>query len=205
LLVASDVAARGLDIPDVSHIFNYDVPHHADDYVHRIGRTGRAGKTGQTFMIVTPADGRALDKVVKLTGKAPDEVKLDVDWSQAKTSPRPSGDRGRGVTRDRRDRSRGRPASETSVAPMAPITPPPSKPLEAAPVTPPAEPVATRAPEPRRERSPRGAETRPAPRHRPEPASPRSSDDNGPTVVGFGNETPAFLARPIRVPASAED
>ncbi len=58
LLVASDVAARGLDIPDVSHVFNYDVPHHADDYVHRIGRTGRAGKSGQTYMIVTPADGR---------------------------------------------------------------------------------------------------------------------------------------------------
>ena len=65
LLVASDVAARGLDIPDVSHVFNYDVPHHADDYVHRIGRTGRAGKTGQTFMIVTPADGRNLDKVLQ--------------------------------------------------------------------------------------------------------------------------------------------
>ena len=46
LLIASDVAARGLDIPDVSHVFNFDVPHHADDYVHRIGRTGRAGKTG---------------------------------------------------------------------------------------------------------------------------------------------------------------
>ena len=59
-LVASDVAARGLDIPDVSHVFNYDVPHHADDYVHRIGRTGRAGKSGETFMIVTPADGRSL-------------------------------------------------------------------------------------------------------------------------------------------------
>ena len=46
LLVASDVAARGLDIPEVSHVYNFDVPHHADDYVHRIGRTGRAGKTG---------------------------------------------------------------------------------------------------------------------------------------------------------------
>src|ERR1700722_17136143 len=46
LLVASDVAARGLDIPDVSHVFNFDVPHHADDYVHRIGRTGRAGRSG---------------------------------------------------------------------------------------------------------------------------------------------------------------
>src|SRR6195256_562 len=55
LLIASDVAARGLDIPDVSHVFNFDVPHHADDYVHRIGRTGRAGKSGQAFMITTPA------------------------------------------------------------------------------------------------------------------------------------------------------
>ena len=62
LLVASDVAARGLDIPDVSHVFNFDVPHHADDYVHRIGRTGRAGKSGVTYMIVTPADGRSLTR-----------------------------------------------------------------------------------------------------------------------------------------------
>src|SRR6202044_2559007 len=71
LLVCSDVAARGLDIPDVSHVINYDAPHHADDYVHRIGRTGRAGKSGQTFMLVTPNDGRQLDKVLKLIGKVP--------------------------------------------------------------------------------------------------------------------------------------
>src|SRR5258706_13853111 len=99
LLCASDVAARGLDIPDVSHVFNYDVPHHADDYVHRIGRTGRAGKTGDTYMIVTPADGRNLDKVVKLIGLAPDEVKLDIDWSEVKSEPRrrDEGRGGRGV------------------------------------------------------------------------------------------------------------
>src|ERR1700736_5976231 len=54
LLVASDVAARGLDIPDVSHIFNFDVPHHAEDYVHRIGRTGRAGLEGTAITLVTP-------------------------------------------------------------------------------------------------------------------------------------------------------
>src|SRR6201996_8807537 len=84
LLVASDVAARGLDIPAVSHVFNYDVPHHADDYVHRIGRTGRAGRTGETFMIVTPADTRSLDKVLKLIGKTPDELKLDLDWDEAR-------------------------------------------------------------------------------------------------------------------------
>src|SRR6185437_7085992 len=53
LLVASDVAARGLDIPDVSHVFNFDVPIHAEDYVHRIGRTGRAGRLGKSFTIVT--------------------------------------------------------------------------------------------------------------------------------------------------------
>lgn len=81
LLVASDVAARGLDIPAVSQVFNFDVPHHADDYVHRIGRTGRAGRTGEAYMIVTPADARSYDKVLKLTKKTPDEVTLDIDWA----------------------------------------------------------------------------------------------------------------------------
>ena len=70
LLVASDVAARGLDIPDVSHIFNFDVPHHADDYVHRIGRTGRAGKSGTAITIVSPADGRAVAEIEKLIGQS---------------------------------------------------------------------------------------------------------------------------------------
>ncbi|MDP8916135.1 MAG: DEAD/DEAH box helicase, partial [Pseudomonadota bacterium] len=83
LLVASDVAARGLDIPAVTHVFNYDVPHHADDYVHRIGRTGRAGRTGEAYMIVTPADTRNYDKVVKLIGKTPDEITLELDWGAA--------------------------------------------------------------------------------------------------------------------------
>jgi superfamily II DNA/RNA helicase len=69
LLVASDVAARGLDIPDVSHIFNFDVPHHPDDYVHRIGRTGRAGKTGTAITIVAPADGKAVGLIEKLIGR----------------------------------------------------------------------------------------------------------------------------------------
>jgi superfamily II DNA/RNA helicase len=70
LLVASDVAARGLDIPDVSHIFNYDVPHHADDYVHRIGRTGRAGRSGTAITIVTPADHKAVAAIEKLIGQS---------------------------------------------------------------------------------------------------------------------------------------
>jgi superfamily II DNA/RNA helicase len=66
ILVASDVAARGLDIPDVSHVFNFDVPRHAEDYVHRIGRTGRAGRLGEAFMIVTGADTKSLDAVQAL-------------------------------------------------------------------------------------------------------------------------------------------
>jgi superfamily II DNA/RNA helicase len=70
LLIASDVAARGLDIPDVSHVFNFDVPHHADDYVHRIGRTGRAGKTGTAITIVAPSDGKAVGEIEKLIGQS---------------------------------------------------------------------------------------------------------------------------------------
>ena len=69
LLVASDVAARGLDIPAVSHIFNFDVPHHPDDYVHRIGRTGRAGRSGTAITIVAPADGRSVAAIEKLIGQ----------------------------------------------------------------------------------------------------------------------------------------
>jgi superfamily II DNA/RNA helicase len=69
LLVASDVAARGLDIPAVSHVFNFDVPHHADDYVHRIGRTGRAGRTGTAITLVAPIDGKMITAIEKLTGQ----------------------------------------------------------------------------------------------------------------------------------------
>ncbi|MEO1238162.1 MAG: DEAD/DEAH box helicase [Pseudomonadota bacterium] len=68
-LVASDVAARGLDIPRVSHVFNYDVPSHSEDYVHRIGRTGRAGRDGKAIMISTPSDDKNLDAIEKLIAK----------------------------------------------------------------------------------------------------------------------------------------
>src|SRR5436305_12029928 len=76
LLVASDVAARGLDIPAVSHIFNFDVPHHPDDYVHRIGRTGRAGRSGTAITIVAPADGKAVTAIEQLTGQT-------IGWAEA--------------------------------------------------------------------------------------------------------------------------
>ena len=70
LLVASDVAARGLDIPDVSHVINFDVPTHAEDYVHRIGRTGRAGRLGFAFTLMTREDGKYLAGIEKLIGNA---------------------------------------------------------------------------------------------------------------------------------------
>ncbi|THD82847.1 DEAD/DEAH box helicase [Aliigemmobacter aestuarii] len=69
LLVASDVAARGLDIPAVSHVFNFDVPTHPEDYVHRIGRTGRAGRKGKAFTIAVPADGKYLAQIESLVKK----------------------------------------------------------------------------------------------------------------------------------------
>lgn len=70
ILVASDVAARGLDVPSVSHVFNFDVPSHAEDYVHRIGRTGRAGRKGTAIMICSPRDEKNLDDVERLVQSA---------------------------------------------------------------------------------------------------------------------------------------
>ncbi|MGQ3067679.1 MAG: DEAD/DEAH box helicase [Brevundimonas sp.] len=123
LLVASDVAARGLDIPAVSHVFNYDVPHHADDYVHRIGRTGRAGRLGEAFMIVTPADDKSLDKVLKLIKKDPVELPLDgIDFAAIKDQPRRDGGRGDKVRGrgERSGRGRGRPERTGDAAIEAP-------------------------------------------------------------------------------------
>ena len=88
LLVASDVAARGLDIPDVSHVYNFDVPVHPDDYVHRIGRTGRAGRTGTAITIVAGAnDAKAVAAIEKLTGGAIPYMKDGALPAPAATAP----------------------------------------------------------------------------------------------------------------------
>ena len=68
LLVATDVAGRGIDVESLSHVFNFDVPLHAEDYVHRIGRTGRAGKKGSAYMLVCPDDLKYVDSIIKLIG-----------------------------------------------------------------------------------------------------------------------------------------
>ncbi len=107
ILVASDVAARGLDIKGVSHVFNFDVPWHPDDYIHRIGRTGRAGATGSAFSLVTPEDGEAVDAIEKLAGiKIPrvgrkaEPVREADSTKPDETEPKPARSRrGRGGTR----------------------------------------------------------------------------------------------------------
>jgi superfamily II DNA/RNA helicase len=76
-LIASDVAARGLDIPEVSHVFNFDVPIHAEDYVHRIGRTGRAGREGHAYMMVSSADTKHFKAIEDLLKKEIEWFKLD--------------------------------------------------------------------------------------------------------------------------------
>lgn len=94
ILVASDVAARGLDVKGVSHIFNFDAPWHPDDYVHRIGRTGRAGAKGRAFTLITPSDDEAIENIQKLTGNKIDVLGSGESGATAEaTDNKPSADR----------------------------------------------------------------------------------------------------------------
>ncbi|WP_374405888.1 DEAD/DEAH box helicase [Pelagerythrobacter sp.] len=111
ILVASDVAARGLDIKGVSHVFNFDTPWHPDDYVHRIGRTGRAGAKGRAFTFVAEDDAEAIDNVEKLTGaeiavfgKKDVRVELKPAPEPREERPHEKEERPRRSRRDREDR-----------------------------------------------------------------------------------------------------
>jgi superfamily II DNA/RNA helicase len=174
LLVASDVAARGLDIPAVSHIFNFDVPTHSEDYVHRIGRTGRAGRSGAALTIVTKPETKYVQLIEKLIGKG-------IEWAakpedlHADTSDVGAGNRrhrNRSEHGGRRDRNSqgGRHRNRTES-------------LEAARDSRSA-PVARQTPRPQATRDARAADKV--------------------TAVGFSDHVPAFLLRPVRVPAEAE-
>jgi superfamily II DNA/RNA helicase len=125
LLVASDVAARGLDIPEVSHVFNFDVPHHADDYVHRVGRTGRAGRSGTAISIVSPIDNKSLTAIEKLIGQSIPKLEgfasLPAEPDSEERKPREP--RGKQPRRSRGGKG-GKPRSETQA---------PSRDLAAAP------------------------------------------------------------------------
>ena len=127
LLVCSDVAARGLDIGGLSHVFNFDVPHHAEDYVHRIGRTGRAGLEGHAFTIAMPEDRFKVEAIEKLTGHPIPPMIVEgldpVDWveedgkrrrGRGKAKPKPAcagasradGRKAGGQTLEKRKRTR---------------------------------------------------------------------------------------------------
>lgn len=158
-LIATDVAGRGLDIEHVSHVFNYDVPLAAEDYIHRIGRTGRAGRSGTAIMLVTPEDKKLYDRVVALLGgkpleelsdlsvKAPAEAPADAETEAAAAGRTPRGAR----TRPRRRReaeAADLPAAEEvqaeEAAPAVDDTPAPAA-----------------KPERRKRRTPRSVESRP--------------------------------------------
>ena len=199
LLVASDVAARGLDIPDVSHVFNFDVPIHAEDYVHRIGRTGRAGRSGKSFTIVTRSDTKYLDAIETLIGKKIEWLDGDLTTlgQDDADDEAPRGGRGgkgreRGRASDERKPRGGRRAPRAEAAETAAEEPTP----EAA-AAPEAEDRRARK-ETRREaiktanaaeaRQPARQETR-----RERPGRDRRHDDDGPAPVGFGDDIPAFM------------
>lgn len=139
ILVASDVAARGLDVKGVSHVFNFDAPWHPDDYVHRIGRTGRAGAKGRAFTLVTPSDDEALDNIQKLTGyqipvhdvagAAPQESRERDEREPRRGGRSDRGDRrpGKGE-RDKRDASKGERDKDDRDTPRESKRPPDKRP-----------------------------------------------------------------------------
>jgi superfamily II DNA/RNA helicase len=116
LLVASDVAARGLDIPEVSHVFNFDVPHHPDDYVHRIGRTGRAGRAGTAISIVTSLDHKSIAAIEKLIGQTIPKAEGDFSPQAEASDDAPREQRSRrgrgGRQREREPRQQQQPGGE---------------------------------------------------------------------------------------------
>jgi superfamily II DNA/RNA helicase len=172
-LVASDVAARGLDIPSVSHVFNFDVPSHAEDYVHRIGRTGRAGRSGKAMTICVARDEKYFDAVEKLLQK--EIPRLDNPVKSTKVEPKPETNeespRKTTTTRSSSSRRRAEPKPDQTAATE----------VETPSVTEP-----TRRPDSsRRSESPRRSD------------APRNSDRRGgrdSTVVGLGDHLPEFIA-----------
>jgi superfamily II DNA/RNA helicase len=218
LLVASDVAARGLDIPAVSHVFNFDVPIHADDYVHRIGRTGRAGRQGQAFMLAGPRDAKFVEAIESLTKKTIDrddmtDLQVEPDHRQRSGS---GGGRDRDRSRQDRGRSRGRHREDMPRHDRTASTEPFDSSLAV--VTPSATLLPPEPEQKRSERGPRSRNERRGDKDRPrektqgtKPArdhshadrpNPRErnrrehTQDDGP-AASFNENLPAFLARPV--------
>ena len=188
LLVASDVAARGLDIPAVSHVFNFDVPVHAEDYVHRIGRTGRAGRLGVAYTLVAPADGKHLDAILKLIQKPIDYLETSKAAQPATTDE--GEDKPARPARSRRGGPRNRPEADAGSEPAPAAKPRAAKPAAAAAA---AEDTAETA---KPERSRRQARSRS--KQRPEAEKTDSDIDTSGSPFGNDGPIPAFLLRPTR-------
>ncbi len=211
LLVASDVAARGLDIQGLSHVFNFDVPHHAEDYVHRIGRTGRAGRAGRSFTLAAPEDGKMIAAIQQLIGR--DIPETGVAGIAAAELDFEGGDRRRrGRTRSTPERAAPRSARPAARSPRSRADEPRDNASEPARQEYNPQEHKPRARKPRERGAPIeprvdnaapavvafAAAARPAATARardPEPAEHQ--------VVGFGDHLPAFLARPLKIAADA--
>ncbi len=212
ILVASDVAARGLDVVGLSHVFNFDVPHHAEDYVHRIGRTGRAGREGRAFTIGTPDDGKFVEAIERLIGKPIPRIAIDgIEPLELGAGDARRRGRGRGVSRNEHRgeprkpaagrRGRGKPVAD---APRAqPVAPRDGIPVQAAPESAsrhePRDPVPA---EPRARSEHRGDGRRGDRDHgRRDRHShdPQRTDDDKP-VLAFGDHMPEFLRRAVKLP-----
>ncbi|MEP3345476.1 MAG: DEAD/DEAH box helicase [Litoreibacter sp.] len=201
-LVASDVAARGLDIPNVSHVFNFDVPGHAEDYVHRIGRTGRAGRLGTAMMISTPKDEKQLAAIESLIEtpvprgdvgeqKAPVSKATEADVAADTKEERPTKSRSRS-----RSRSKAKEA-EVKVVEVEATTEAPA-PVDETPTEAKAKPA--KKVEAAAENKPREKEAAPkqenAPRSRSRGGKGRGrNEDRGPKVVGLGDHLPTFIEK----------
>ncbi|MEI5685647.1 DEAD/DEAH box helicase [Sphingomonas kyungheensis] len=186
ILVASDVAARGLDIKGVSHVFNFDAPWHPDDYVHRIGRTGRGGATGIAYTLITGEDAENIQNIEKLTGQKIERLTLDTPATEPaapaaeaeeQAAPAPRARREREPRRDRRTAGQGEPRSQDSLPDAA-------------------QPQSQQAP--RAERPAPAAPARQADR-RPR----RDQQDDGPDD-GWNGPIPDFLSYSFGLPAPSD-
>jgi superfamily II DNA/RNA helicase len=211
ILVASDVAARGLDIVDMSHVFNFDVPFSPEDYVHRIGRTGRAGKTGHSFTLASPSEGPLVEAIEKLIGTSIPRIEVPgmdaVAFEESDgrrrgrgrggRSSRPSPDkaRERREPREQREpRETGEPREPRAArAPREHREPREPREVRGPRAKAPAERAAReRHSEPRPERPQR--ERRPERERNPDRGSDRHQREER-SPVGLGDHVPAFLAR----------
>ncbi|AWK87062.1 DEAD/DEAH box helicase [Azospirillum thermophilum] len=199
LLVCSDVAARGIDVQGLSHVFNFDVPINAEDYVHRIGRTGRAGRQGRAFMLATPDDDKLVSAIARLIKREIPMIAIDglesAEFGEEEARPsRGRGGRGRDRserTKDRGERA-GREASREERAPRAEAGQREDRPRDERQrderPSQPRESVAAaeaRRSEPRRDRD-RDRRRR------------RDDDDDDVAVIGFGDHVPSFMLRAAR-------